>query len=83
MTNPFKNRALSPAGPVTDIVQITPDDATDLPQVATSLYVENGGTLAITTVAGAQRNLTVADFSFLPVGVVRVHATGTAFGLIE
>lgn len=57
MTNPFHNRALSLAGHVTDIVQTTPDDATDLPQIATSLYVKNGRTLAITTVAGAERNL--------------------------
>nr|WP_246059169.1 hypothetical protein [Shimia litoralis] len=42
---------------------MTPDDATDLPMVAIALYVETGGT--------------VADFSILPLGTVRVRATGT------
>lgn len=75
--NPFHRRELSLAGPATDIQPVSPSDANDLPQIATTLYVEQGGTIAITTVSGASRSVTVADYSFLPVGVKRVFATGT------
>ena len=76
-TNPFKKREPSLAGPVTDILPVTPSDSTDLAAVATSLYVQGGGTLALIPVAGPTRALRVADYSYLPVGVVRVLATGT------
>lgn len=75
--NPFAHRARSIHGPATDAFPVTPDDATDLPIVAITLYVETGGTLVIDTVAGETRTLTVADFSILPLGVRRVRATGT------
>ncbi|WP_432448662.1 spike base protein, RCAP_Rcc01079 family [Aliiroseovarius marinus] len=77
MSNPFENRSLSLRGPATDIAPITPADAVDLPDVAVALYVETGGALAITTVAGQSRTITVADNSILPVGVTQVAATGT------
>lgn len=77
MTNPFSNRSLSLSGPATDIVPVTPDDATDLPDVAVALYVEQGGTISLTSVHGEARNVQVADFALLPVGVRRVAATGT------
>lgn len=75
--NPFKIRETSLAGPVTDILPVTPSDSTDLALVAVSLYVQSGGTIALVTVAGQTRTLTVADYSYLPVGVSRVLATGT------
>jgi hypothetical protein len=77
MANPFKNRAASLHGPVTDIQPVVPNDAGDLPEIAVALYIEMGGTLSITTVSGQSRTLEVTDFSLLPVGVSRVRATGT------
>ena len=77
MTNPFASRNLSLNGPVTDIQPVTPSDSLDLPEVAVALYVETGGSLTVTTVSGAQRTLNVADWAILPVGVLRVHQTGT------
>ncbi len=76
-TNPFTNRVSSLSGPARDVAPVTPSDTTDLSEVAIGLYVETGGTLAMTTVRGETRTVQVADFSILPVGVTRVHATGT------
>jgi hypothetical protein len=77
MTNPFKTRSPSLSGPSTDLVPVTPDDAADLASVALSLYVETGGALRFTSVAGQVRTVAVADNAILPVGVLRVHASGT------
>lgn len=77
MSNPFSNRVSSLAGPATDIQPITPSDTADLPVVAIALYTETGGTITLTSVDGAVRAVPVADFSILPVGTRRVHATGT------
>ena len=77
MRNPFENVALGPAGPATDILPVTPQDGGDLPVVASALYVETGGTLAIRTLHGTLRSVKVADFSLLTVAVRGVEATGT------
>lgn len=77
MTNPFANRTPSLNGPATDIAPVTPDDATDLPDVAVALYVEQAGTISLVTVRGRARSVSVADNAILPVGVRRVAATGT------
>ena len=76
--NPFaNNRARSISGPATDALPVVPDDGADLAEVAVALYVETGGTLVLDSVAGATRTIAVADFSILPLGTVRVRATGT------
>lgn len=75
--NPFENRSLALSGPATDALPVAPDDGADLPHVAVGLYVETGGTIGFVSVAGQTRTVAVADFSILPVGVRRVHATGT------
>ena len=77
MTNPFENRATSLSGPATDLMPVTPNDATDLTSVAVSLYVETGGTVAFVSVAGQSRTVTLPDNAILPVGISRVLATGT------
>jgi hypothetical protein len=77
MTNPFKNRSLSVSGPATDISPIVPNDGVDLPKVAVSLFVETGGTIVVVTVTGDTRTVTVSDYSILPVGIMRVLASGT------
>lgn len=65
------------AGPATDIVPVTPDDVSNLADVAIALYVESGGVLSVLTERGAQRVVSVASNSILPLGVRRVNATGT------
>ncbi|SEV94331.1 hypothetical protein SAMN05444851_0465 [Aliiroseovarius sediminilitoris] len=77
MTNPFENRSLSLRGPATDMAPVTPSDARDLINVAVALYVETGGAVAFTSVAGYDRVVMVGDNAILPVGVSRVMATGT------
>lgn len=77
MTSPFKNRALSLSDPKRDIMPITPDDNTDLDQVAAALYIESGGDLTFVSDAGNTRTVKVGDFAIFPIGVSRVLATGT------
>ncbi|MEM9840526.1 MAG: hypothetical protein AAF830_15405, partial [Pseudomonadota bacterium] len=76
MSNPF-SRSLSLSDPATDLMPVEPSDTQNLPSTAVSLYIETGGMLAITTAAGHERIINVPDFKLLPVGVVRVRATGT------
>lgn len=75
--NPFKNRSPSLAGPALDIVPVVPSDSASLTSVAVSLYVKGGGQIVVTTVLGNVRTIPVTDNYILPVGVTRVHATGT------
>ena len=77
MSNPFQNRAAALQGPATDIQPVTPDDGTDLSTIAIALYVETGGVVSFVTVGGGTRMVAIADNAILPVGVRRVHATGT------
>jgi hypothetical protein len=65
------------SGPATDAIPVVPTDNTDLPNVALALYVETGGVINLTTVAGENRTITVTDFCILPVGTTRVFNTGT------
>lgn len=73
----FKAHALTAAGPATDILPVTPSDSTDLPVVASALYVVTGGTLSVVTVRNETRSIEVGDLSLLPVGIRRVRASGT------
>ncbi|MET4104531.1 hypothetical protein ABIE58_003984 [Roseovarius sp. MBR-78] len=75
--NPFENRSHALSGPATDALPVTPSDTIDLPDVAIGLYVETGGMVSLISATGETRSLSVADFSLLPLGVRRVHATGT------
>lgn len=77
MSNPFQGREIPLGGPAADLLPVTPNDATDLPEIAVALYVQTAGTLSVVTVRGNTRSLSVADFSILPVGIRRVRATGT------
>lgn len=77
MSNPFTS-GVDIAGPAADMVPVTPSDTVNLPEAAVALYVGTGGTVRITTVGSdTPRDVPVADFMVLPVGVRRVHATGT------
>ncbi len=75
--NPFQNRQAPLSGPALDALPVTPSDSLDLIHVAIGLYVETGGAISVITAMGHTRTLNVADFSFMPLGVARVRATGT------
>jgi len=77
LNNPFENRASSLAGPATDIAPVTPDDVTEMAEIAIALFIETGGQISFQTVRDTQRSVTVSDQTILPVGVRRVNATGT------
>ncbi|WP_417262640.1 spike base protein, RCAP_Rcc01079 family [Celeribacter sp.] len=77
MSNPFLGRMPSLNGPGQDIVPVIPSDTEDFAQVATALYIENGGVLSIVTAAGNTRKVAVGDLCIFPVGVKRVNATDT------
>ncbi len=76
--NIFQNRAPSLNAPARDIFPVTPSDSTDFDTIAVALYVEVGGTLSFVTVAGQTRTVSVPDATLLPVGSMRVNATGTS-----
>ncbi|MFV2035026.1 MAG: hypothetical protein ACC631_07935, partial [Halocynthiibacter sp.] len=60
-----------------DAQPVTLDAGTDLPETAVALYIETGGDVAFVSASGTNRTVRVADFSILPVGVLRVLASGT------
>lgn len=77
MENPFKNRSLSLSGPAYDIEPISVSDTADLPTPAAALYIETGGIVTFVSAKGFERSVTVSSNSILPVGSLRVKATGT------
>lgn len=83
---PSLNLKETRAGPGWDMFPITPNDDADLAVAADAIYVAVGGNLTVITASGMERTWPVADYSILPVGVVRVKATGTTvediFGIV-
>lgn len=77
MINPFKTFKRQISGPATAMIPITPSDTVDLNTICVALYIENGGTVRFKSISGRESTITVTDFSTIPVGVVRVFATGT------
>lgn len=73
----FKSHALTAAGPATDILPVVPNDAADLPFVASALYVETAGLVRFVTVRNQTRDVYLGDLALLPIGVRRVLQTGT------
>ncbi|WP_165799462.1 spike base protein, RCAP_Rcc01079 family [Sphingomonas oleivorans] len=72
--------------PAVDLVPIVPNDGTDLPARARGIRCRPdgvAGTLRITTEAGQVRNSYISAGELLPVGVLRVHASGTAATNLE
>ena len=75
--DPFFEQRIGLAGPGADYVPVTPDDGTDLNEVAVALYVETAGTVAFTSARGQSRTVAVPDYGWVLCGVRRVLATGT------
>lgn len=77
MANPFNHYKNGVDGPGRDYVPVTPNDSTDLADVATCLYIENAGAVVFDSVKGETRTVNVSDFGWIVCGVKRVRATGT------
>ena len=77
MVNPFLTFERHISGPATAMVPITPSDTVDLNTTAVALYIESGGTVRFKSVSGRESTVQVGNFSTIPVGVVKVFATGT------
>ena len=77
MPDYFKNHASGLDSPARNAAPVAPDDASDLPVSARSLYVGAPGDVRITTVGGDTVTFTAVPAGILPVRAARVHATGT------
>jgi hypothetical protein len=83
MQDHFKNHASGLDSPARNAAPVTPDDGSDLPVAARSLYVGAAGDVRITTVGGDMVTFTGVPAGILPVRAARVHATGTtAAGIV-
>lgn len=76
MSNPF-DRTLHVGAPGRHYLFVTPDDGADIEKVATSLYVETGGSVHFVSVSGGSCTVTVPDHGWIFCGATRVYATGT------
>lgn len=73
----FANYMDTPGLPANLVIEITPDDGTDLPQVLTALNVATPGTVRVTTRDGSVGSVFIAAGTIFPLRVRRVWATGT------
>lgn len=77
MSDPFANRMRSLTDPAVSVFEITPNDATDLPQPTAGLNVLTPGRVHVTTVDGSDGTISVYPGHVVPVRVARVWQTGT------
>ena len=77
MSDIFAHQARSPGDPAVSAFAVTPDDASDLPQVTTALSVATPGAIRVTMADGTTSDLTAARGALLAVRVRRVWETGT------
>ena len=81
-TNPF-TRGMNVA---TDLVPVTPNDTTDLPENGRAIRCRSdgvSGTIRFVTNAGTLRNSYIAAGEMILVGVTRIHQTGTTATNLE
>ena len=78
MTDRFENMSTGLTAPALDAFAITPDDNSDLLEVARALYVGGGGDVALITKEGNSVTFVgVSAGQILPVRVKRALLTGT------
>jgi len=77
MKRPFKGWSNGLTSPLTDAIQITPSDSSDLPTATRALYVGTSGDLRVTMLSGSVVTLTGAPVGWHPLRVTRVWQTGT------
>jgi hypothetical protein len=79
----FDGHASGLDAPAAHGFEITPDDATDLPEITRAIYVGGGGTLVARLQSGAELIFAgVPSGSILPIRTVRVTTAGTATSLV-
>jgi hypothetical protein len=78
--DPFEHHTQGLESPATRMVEITPDDASDLTVVTRAITVEVAGHLQIVTAGGDVGRIFVAAGIPFPIRVRRVLATGTTAG---
>lgn len=77
MKRPFKHHTSGLTSPLSDGVEIVPDDAEDLPTVTRAVHVGVSGNLRVTLVSGRVVTLTAVAAGWHPIRVTRVWAAGT------
>lgn len=83
MTDLFENHRAGLESPASLLIEVTPDDAADLPHAVRALNVAQSGAVRVETVEGSVATVYVAAGIALPVRVRRVFATGTdATGIV-
>lgn len=80
--DPMARKSRGPTDPSREIVAITPSNSNELAKYVRSLRVGGGGTIIVLPIEAVSDTDTVtitnvADGETLPIGVRRVHATGT------
>ena len=77
MASNFANRHRRPTDPAIRILEITPDDAADLPETISGLNVATPGTVRVTTEDGSVSDVMVHPGAAFPIRARRVWLTGT------
>ena len=77
MPDVFADRHRRPTDPAITVVEITPDDGSDLAQVTVALNVATPGTVRVTTLDGSISDVSIHPGAPFPIRVRRVWATGT------
>ena len=73
----YSTLTASPIHPSGTAAAITPDDASDLPQVTVALNVATHGSVRVTTRDGSVTDVTIAPGYAFPLRVTRVWESGT------
>lgn len=77
MPDAYSLRTRRPADPAVSLVEVTPDDAADLPRVSLALNVATAGRVRVTTLDGSVSDVTIEPGHAFPLRVRRVWSTGT------
>lgn len=79
MSDPFERHSPGLNAPAFGAFQITPDDATPLPNVTRAIYVGGEGNLTVTMAHGQTVTLTAVQPGMMyPLRCKEVHQTGTS-----
>lgn len=77
MSDLFKNHVPGLESPPSHIMEITPDDGTDLTMTSRAINVAQSGLVQLTTVAGSTATVYIAAGITFPVRATRVWSSGT------
>ena len=84
MADKFNKFYSSIDGPIENIEEVTPNDASDLSTASRAINVNVGGAVKVTTVTGSVGTIRIPDSGIFPIRVTRIWATGTtATGIVS